>query len=40
MQQLTIGILLRGGSYKIEKVLGQGYDWPYASYAPIVYGLI
>lgn len=24
MQQLTIGTLLRGGSYKIEKVLGQG----------------
>ena len=25
MQQLIIGTLLRGGSYKIEKVLGQGY---------------
>ena len=24
MQQLTIGTLLRGGSYKIETVLGQG----------------
>lgn len=24
MQQLIIGTLLRGGSYKIEKVLGQG----------------